>query len=61
MTDSINVNIKLSLAPNELGSFVKHTAENDLCSYSSAVRKMIKNAKEEADKKQLKNMPMFKK
>jgi len=57
----ILINIKLDTAPGELGSYVKYIAEQNVCTNTVALRKIIKDAMELHDKKLLKNMPLFKK
>jgi len=59
--EEIHVNIKFSTKPNELGVFIKYIASENVCGYATAVRKIVNDAKKMYEKKQLKNMPLFKK
>jgi len=60
-SEMVSISLKLKKSPGELGAYVIQKAKENECSVSSTLRKIVKNAKEEEEKKQLKNMPLFKK
>jgi len=60
MKKTISINLILNLEPKSIGSFIKREAEENECGYTAIVRKVIKDAMREKEKRQLKNMPIFK-
>jgi len=55
----LNMNIKLSTKPGELGAYIISKAKEFQCSNSAIVRKSLQDVKEAEERRQLKNMPMF--
>jgi len=57
---AITINLRLTIEPKSIGFYIKTEAEENECSYSAVLRKLIKDAMRLKEKKQLKNMPMSK-
>jgi len=58
--NAITINLRLTTEPKSIGFFIKREAQENECSYSAILRKLVKDAMREKEKKQLKNMPVFK-
>jgi len=60
-SNKIHVNITFDASAGSEGQFIKYIAEQNVCGNATAVRKIVRDARILHEKRQLKNMPVFKK